>query len=175
MGRRINTILQACFFGISGVLPRDEAIEEIKKAIKKTYGKRGEAVVKKNFDAVDMALDYLFEVKVPDKVTSDFDILPPVPEDAPEFVREVLGKIIAREGDSLPVSALPNDGTYPTATTQYEKRNVTQEIPVWDEEQDDERSTRMRMSIRPGGLFCGNMKRRSSSSRRFRKKAMQVF
>jgi pyruvate-ferredoxin/flavodoxin oxidoreductase len=134
MGRRINTILQACFFGISGVLPREEAIAKIKEAIKKTYGKRGEAVVQRNYDAVDKALDHLHEVKVPDKATSDFDILPPVPEDAPEFVKDVLGKMIARDGNAIPVSMLPDDGTYPTATTQFEKRNIALEIPVWDEE-----------------------------------------
>jgi pyruvate-ferredoxin/flavodoxin oxidoreductase len=134
MGRRINTILQACFFGISGVLPKDEAIAKIKEAIKKTYGKRGEEVVKRNFDAVDKALDHLHEIKVPEKATSDFDILPPVPADAPEFVRDVLGKMIARDGDSIPVSMLPDDGTYPTGTTQFEKRNIALEIPVWDEE-----------------------------------------
>jgi pyruvate-ferredoxin/flavodoxin oxidoreductase len=134
MGRRINTILQACFFGISGVLPKDEAIAKIKEYIKKTYGKRGEEVVKRNYEAVDQALDHLHEVKVPDKATSDFDIIPPVPVDAPEFVRDVLGKMIARDGDSIPVSMLPNDGTYPTGTTQFEKRNIALEIPVWDQE-----------------------------------------
>jgi pyruvate-ferredoxin/flavodoxin oxidoreductase len=134
MGRRINTILQACFFGISGVLPREEAIKEIKKAIKKTYGKRGEAVVKKNYDAVDAALAFLHEVQVPDKITSDFDMRLPVPEEAPEFVQNVTAKMILREGDSLPVSALPVDGTYPSGTTKWEKRNIALEIPVWDEE-----------------------------------------
>ncbi|MEN8242661.1 MAG: pyruvate:ferredoxin (flavodoxin) oxidoreductase, partial [Chloroflexota bacterium] len=134
MGRRINTILQACFFGISGVLPKDEAIAKIKEAIKKTYGKRGEEVVQRNYDAVDKALDHLHEIKVPDKATSDFDILPPVPVDSPEFVREVLGKMIARDGDSIPVSMLPDDGTYPTGTTQFEKRNIALDIPVWDDE-----------------------------------------
>ncbi len=134
MGRRINTILQACFFGISGVLPRDEAIAEIKKAIKKTYGKRGEAVVKKNYEAVDAALAYLHEVEVPGEVTSDFDMRPPVPAEAPDFVQQVTARMILREGDSLPVSALPVDGTYPSGTTKWEKRNIALEIPVWDEE-----------------------------------------
>jgi pyruvate-ferredoxin/flavodoxin oxidoreductase len=134
MGRRINTILQACFFGISGVLPKDEAIAQIKQAIEKTYGIRGEEVVQRNFEAVDRALDHMYEVVVPDKATSDFDILPPVPAEAPDFVRDVLGKMIARDGDSIPVSMLPDDGTYPTATTQFEKRNIALEIPVWDEE-----------------------------------------
>ena len=134
MGRRINTVLQACFFAISGVLPKDEAIAQIKKAIKKTYGQRGEEVVKRNYAAVDMALDHMHKVSVPDKATADSDILPPVPEDSPEFVKEVIGTIISRNGDSLPVSKMPIDGTFPTATTQYEKRNIALEIPVWDEE-----------------------------------------
>ncbi|MFN3309548.1 MAG: pyruvate:ferredoxin (flavodoxin) oxidoreductase, partial [Anaerolineales bacterium] len=112
MGGRINTVMQTCFFAISGVLPREEAIEQIKKAIRKTYGKRGEAVVQKNFEAVDMTLEYLHEMKVPDKVTSQLTRKPPVPPEAPEFVRNVLGKMIALEGDSLPVSAFPVDGTY---------------------------------------------------------------
>jgi pyruvate-ferredoxin/flavodoxin oxidoreductase len=132
MGRRINTVLQACFFAISGVLPKDEAIAEIKKAIKKTYGKRGEEIVQRNYAAVDMALDHLHQVTVPSEVTSDSDILPPVPVDSPEFVQEVVGTIIARDGNSIPVSKLPVDGTYPTATTQFEKRNIALEIPVWD-------------------------------------------
>jgi pyruvate-ferredoxin/flavodoxin oxidoreductase len=132
MGKRINTIMQTCFFAISGVLPREQAIEEIKKAIKKTYGKRGQAVVQRNFAAVDSALEHLHRVETPDKVSSDFTRRPPVPQEAPEFVQDVLGTIIAREGDSLPVSAFPADGTYPTGTTKWEKRNITLEIPVWD-------------------------------------------
>ena len=134
MGVRINTIMQTCFFAISGVLPRDEAIAAIKKSIEKTYGRRGEAVVKKNFAAVDAALDHLHEVKVPGRVTSTFDLRPPVPKEAPEFVQKTLAKIIANDGDSLPVSAFPVDGTFPTATTQWEKRNIALEIPVWDTE-----------------------------------------
>ncbi len=134
MGRRINTVMQACFFAISGVLPRDEAITQIKKAIKKTYGKRGQAIVEKNYAAVDAALNYLHEVAVPGRITSEFDRRPPVPAEAPEFVREVTARIIAREGDELPVSALPADGTYPVGTTRWEKRNIALEIPVWDEE-----------------------------------------
>ena len=134
MGRRINTVLQACFFAISGVLPKDEAIAEIKKAIKKTYGSRGEEVVQRNYAAVDMALDHLYQVKVPATVTANSDILPPVPADSPLFVKEVIGTIISRDGDTIPVSKLPVDGTYPTATTQYEKRNISLEIPVWDNE-----------------------------------------
>jgi pyruvate-ferredoxin/flavodoxin oxidoreductase len=133
MGGRINTVMQTCFFAISGVLPREEAIAAIKHAIEKTYGRRGEAVVKKNFAAVDAALDHLHEVKVPAEVSSSFDLRPPVPAQAPEFVREVLGKMIEGEGDALPVSALPVDGTFPSATAQWEKRNIALEIPVWDE------------------------------------------
>jgi len=132
MGQRINTIMQTCFFAISGVLPQEQAIEEIKKSIKKTYGKRGEAVVQKNYDAVDMTLANLHEVKVPGKVTSGFSRRPPVPAEAPEFVRDVLGKIILGDGDSLPVSAMPVDGTFPVATTMWEKRNIALEIPVWE-------------------------------------------
>ena len=132
MGHRINTIMQTCFFAISGVLPKDEAIEEIKKSIEKSYGKRGEAVIQKNYAAVDSSLKNLHKVDVPEKVTSEKTIRPPVTPDAPEFVQDVLGTIIRGEGDSLPVSAMPNDGTYPTATTQYEKRNIALEIPVWD-------------------------------------------
>jgi pyruvate-ferredoxin/flavodoxin oxidoreductase len=132
MGGRINTIMQTCFFAISGVLPRDRAIEEIKRTIKKTYGKRGEAVVKANFEAVDQTLANLHEVKVPAKATSTLTRRPPISVAAPKFVREVLGPMLALDGDSLPVSALPVDGTFPTGTTQWEKRNITLEIPVWE-------------------------------------------
>ena len=132
MGRRINTIMQTCFFAISGILPRDEAIAAIKYTIQKTYGKRGESVVQRNYEAVDKTLANLYEVKVPEKVTSKWNILPPVPAEAPKFVREVLGEIVAGRGDKLPVSAFPVDGTFPTATTQWEKRNIALEIPVWE-------------------------------------------
>jgi pyruvate-ferredoxin/flavodoxin oxidoreductase len=132
MGGRINTIMQTCFFAISGVLPREQAIAEIKHAIQKTYGKRGEAVVQRNFEAVDQTLENLHEVKVPEKATSKLTRRPSVPTEAPEFVREVLGVIVAGDGDSLPVSVFPVDGTYPTGTTQWEKRNITLEIPVWE-------------------------------------------
>ena len=132
MGNRINTVMQTCFFALSGVLPQEEAIEAIKDAIRKTYGGRGEAIVEKNFAAVDAALEQLHEVELPEAVTSDFDRRPPVPVKAPSFVQEVTGAIIAGEGDLLPVSALPQDGTYPTGTTKWEKRNLAQEIPVWD-------------------------------------------
>jgi pyruvate-ferredoxin/flavodoxin oxidoreductase len=134
MGIRINTIMQTCFFAISGVLPRDEAINKIKESIKKTYGKRGEAVVQANFNAVDQSLANLYEVKVPQKATSSLHVRPPVSDKAPEFVRDVLGPMMVYEGDNLPVSALPEDGTYPSGTTQWEKRNVTLEIPVWEPE-----------------------------------------
>ncbi|HXJ79513.1 MAG TPA: pyruvate:ferredoxin (flavodoxin) oxidoreductase [Candidatus Methylomirabilis sp.] len=133
MGGRINTVMQTCFFAISGVLPRGEAIAAIKHAIEKTYGKRGEAVVKKNWDAVDAALAHLHEVPVPDRVTSTKDVRWSVPVEAPEFVRKVTAPMIAGEGDRLPVSALPVDGTYPTGTTRWEKRAIALEIPVWDE------------------------------------------
>ena len=134
MGTRINTVMQTCFFAISGVLPRDEAIAQIKKAIKKTYGKRGDAVVEKNYAAVDAALAHLHEVKTPDHVTAKFDILPSIPKQAPAFVRDVLGAMAAGKGDLLPVSALPPGGTFPTGTAKWEKRNIAQFIPVWDEE-----------------------------------------
>ncbi|HET7853911.1 MAG TPA: pyruvate:ferredoxin (flavodoxin) oxidoreductase [Candidatus Methylomirabilis sp.] len=132
MGGRINTVMQPCFFVLSGVLPRDEAIAAIKTAIVKTYGKLGEAVVQKNIDAVDRALDHLHEVRVPAEVTSAFDLRPPVPAEAPDFVRNVTAKMIARQGDDLPVSALPIDGTYPSGTAKWEKQNIALEIPVWD-------------------------------------------
>jgi pyruvate-ferredoxin/flavodoxin oxidoreductase len=134
MGGRINTIMQTCFFAISGVLPREEAIKEIKKSIQATYGKRGEAVVQQNFAAVDATLEHLFEVKVPGKVTSQFSRRKPVPNAAPEFVKNVLGEIILGNGDNIPVSAFPVDGTYPMGTTQWEKRNLALEIPVWEPE-----------------------------------------
>jgi pyruvate-ferredoxin/flavodoxin oxidoreductase len=133
MGSRINTIMQTCFFAISGVLPREEAIEQIKLSIKKTYGRRGEAVVQKNFAAVDATLAKLHEVTVPDQATSRIEMKPAVSPQAPEFVRNVLGTIYEGKGDVLPVSAFPVDGTFPTATAQWEKRNIALDIPVWDE------------------------------------------
>jgi pyruvate-ferredoxin/flavodoxin oxidoreductase len=134
MGSRINTVMQTCFFAISNVLPREQAIAAIKDAIQKTYGKRGEAVIAKNFAAVDKTLDNLFEVKTPSQASSSFDLRPPVPSQAPEFVRDVLGPMIQGEGNALPVSKLPVDGTYPSGTAQWEKRNIAQEIPEWDKE-----------------------------------------
>lgn len=132
MGSRTNTIMQTCFFAISGILPQETAIEAIKNSIVKSYMKKGQAVVDKNIKAVDETLANLHEVRIPEKATSAFDILPPVADDAPEFVKDVLGPMMVMEGDSLPVSALPEDGTFPTATTQYEKRNIAIDIPVWD-------------------------------------------
>ncbi len=134
MGSRVNTIMQACFFAISGVLPREQAIAAIKKAIQETYGKRGDAVVQKNFAAVDAALAHLHEVKVPATVSATFDMLPAVSPKAPQIVRDVLGTIITGNGDLLPVSAMPIDGTFPTGTAMWEKRNIAKEIPVWDEQ-----------------------------------------
>jgi pyruvate-ferredoxin/flavodoxin oxidoreductase len=134
MGSRINTVMQTCFFAISGVLPRDRAIQAIKDAVRETYGKRGEAVVQKNFAAVDHALGRLHPVEVPKQVRNGFEILPPVPKEAPVFVRDVLGTIIQGRGDELPVSAMPVDGTFPTGTAKWEKRNIAQQIPVWDED-----------------------------------------
>jgi pyruvate-ferredoxin/flavodoxin oxidoreductase len=132
MGRRINTVMQTCFFALSGVLPKDEAIAHIKKAITKSYGKRGQEVIDQNFAAVDAALAHLHQVEVPLEATSTFDRQPIVPETAPAFVREVTARMIAGDGNSLPVSALPVDGTYPSGTSRWEKRNITDEIPVWE-------------------------------------------
>ena len=132
MGGRMNTIMQTAFFAISGILPREAAIAEIKHAIEKSYGKRGEAVVQMNFEAVDATVANLYEVNVPAEVTSKTTRRLPVPKEAPEFVRDVLGQIINSDGDNIPVSAFPVDGTFPTGTTQWEKRNLSLEIPVWD-------------------------------------------
>ncbi len=136
MGQRINTIMQACFFAISNILPKDEAIAQIKNAIKKTYSKKGDAIVQKNFAAVDASLAHLHKVNYPSEVTSTFNRLLPVPADAPEFIQKVTGEIIADRGNELPVSAFSEvvDGTWPTGTTQYEKRCIATEIPVWDPE-----------------------------------------
>jgi len=134
MGVRINTIMQTCFFAISGVLPREEAIQKIKDSIKKTYGNRGEAVVKQNYKAVDATIENLHHVEIPERVTSEFDLSPIVPSRAPEFVRKVTASMIAGRGDSLPVSAFPADGTYPVGTAQWEKRNIALDVPVWESE-----------------------------------------
>jgi pyruvate-ferredoxin/flavodoxin oxidoreductase len=125
--------MQVCFFAISGILPREEAIDEIKKSIRKTYGKKGEEIVKMNIQAVNTTLENLFEVKVPDKVTATFDLRPSVPDNAPDFIKNVEGEIIAGRGDDIPVSAFPKDGTWPNSSTRWEKRNIALEIPVWDE------------------------------------------
>ncbi len=139
MGGRVNTIMQTAFFAISGVLPREQAIEEIKRSIKKTYGKRGEAVVQQNYRAVDETVSNLYEVDLGHligangaPVLSQLRRRPSVPEAAPEFVRDVLGVMIAGEGDNLPVSKLPMDGTYPSGTARWEKRNIALEVPQWE-------------------------------------------
>ena len=134
MGSRVNTIMQTCFFAISGILPKDEAIEQIKKAIKKTYGSKGEEVVKKNFEAVDQTLANLFKIDVPAKTTSTIELPPIVSAKAPAYVKEVLGKMMEGKGDEIPVSQMPVDGTFPTATTMWEKRNIALEVPAWDSE-----------------------------------------
>ncbi len=132
MGVRINTIMQTCFFAISGVLPKDEAIVAIKGAIKKAYGKKGQDVVEKNYNAVDQTLAHLQEVAIPSTATSTIEKPPVVSAAAPEFVQTVTAPIIAGCGDDLPVSKMPEDGTYPTGTTKWEKRNVALEVPVWE-------------------------------------------
>ena len=133
MGARVNTIMQTCFFAISGVLPREAAIEAIKNSIKKTYGKKGDQIVQQNFAAVDQTLANLFEVKVPARVTSTIAMPPLVSPKAPAFVKEVTAQIMGGFGDLIPVSRMPADGTYPTGTAQWEKRNIALEIPVWDQ------------------------------------------
>ena len=134
LGKRTNTILQTCFFAISGVLPKDEAIQKIKEAIVKSYSKKGEAVVKMNFNAVDKSLENLQKVEYPKAVSSTTELKPMMTGTDDPFVLEVLGKILAGKGDELPVSAFPVDGTFPTGTTQYEKRGIADFIPVWDGE-----------------------------------------
>ena len=134
MSRRINTVMQTCFFALSGVLPRDEAIAQIKQAIKKTYGKRGEAIVQKNYEAVDSALAHLHAVDVPALVGGGQRAAHAVPDRSPRFVQDVTSMLMAGMGDELPVSAMPVGGVYPTGTAQYEKRNLALEIPVWDEQ-----------------------------------------
>jgi pyruvate-ferredoxin/flavodoxin oxidoreductase len=134
MGRRTNTIMQTCFFAISGILPREEAIEKIKSAIKKTYGAKGDEIVRLNFEAVDGTLANLHEIKVPAKVNATFTRPPTVSADAPDLVRRVTALMLEGKGDLLPVSAFPPDGTWPTGTTRWEKRNIAIDIPVWDDE-----------------------------------------
>ena len=132
MGTRINTIMQTCFFAISGVLPRDEAIARIKHTIEKTYAKRGAEVVKRNFDAVDATLAHLQQVAVPTVPIASYRIPPPAPY-VPAFVKQVTAVMLANHGDQLPVSAFPIDGTWPVGTSKWEKRNLAADIPVWDE------------------------------------------
>jgi len=134
MGVRINTIMQTCFFAISNIFPQATAIGMIKDSIKKTYGAKGDKIVQMNFDAVDKTVANLFEVKVPDQITSKLQLQPSVSGNAPDFVKEVTAKIIAGEGDLLPVSKMPIDGTFPLTTTRWEKRNIALDVPVWDVE-----------------------------------------
>lgn len=132
LGNRINTIMQTCFFAISRVLPREEAIRRIKHAIEKTYAKRGAAVVQRNFEAVDATLAHLHEVAVPGSPSASRRLTPLIPETAPDFVKRVTALMLANQGDRLPVSAFPLDGTWPTGTAKWEKRNIASEIPLWD-------------------------------------------
>jgi pyruvate-ferredoxin/flavodoxin oxidoreductase len=132
MGSRMNTILQTCFFAISKVLPRDEAIEAIRQSIRDTYGKKGDEIVQQNLRAVDATLAHMFEVAIPEKVTSQIEMPPAFAAGAPKFERDVLSVIYAGHGDDLPVSAFPVDGTFPTGTAKWEKRNIALEIPAWD-------------------------------------------
>ena len=133
MGRRTNTVLQTCFFALSGVLPQDEAIKQIKKAIEKTYGKKGEQIVKMNYAAVDAALAGLHEVKIPaEEDATAVASVPPSYSHAPEFVQKITARLLAEEGDLMPVSAIPLDGCWPTGTARFEKRNIALEIPQWD-------------------------------------------
>ncbi|HEX2684707.1 MAG TPA: pyruvate:ferredoxin (flavodoxin) oxidoreductase, partial [Ferruginibacter sp.] len=132
MSSRINTIMQTCYFALSGVLPKEEAIGQIKHAIEKTYTKKGKAVVEKNFKAVDATLENLFKVNVPDQTTSASGILAVVGTDAPDFVKDVTSMMMSGHGDELPVSKMSVDGTYPSGTTKWEKRNISDQVPVWE-------------------------------------------
>jgi pyruvate-ferredoxin/flavodoxin oxidoreductase len=132
MGNRINTVMQPCFFQLAGVLPADEAIARIKAGVEATYGRRGRSVVERNFAAIDGALAALHHVEVPVAVAGDRHMAVTVPDDAPDFVKQVTAVLMAGDGDLLPVSALPVDGTFPTGTSRYEKRAIAQEIPIWD-------------------------------------------
>ncbi len=134
LGNRVNTVLQPCFLALSGVLPEEEAIAAVKEAIRRTYGKRGELVLERNYAAVDMALDALSEVKVPGRADSGRGMPAAVPADAPQFVRDVTGPMIAGLGDTLPVSAFPPDGTFPVGTARWERRGIAHEVPAWDPE-----------------------------------------
>jgi pyruvate-ferredoxin/flavodoxin oxidoreductase len=132
MGKRINTIMQTCFFAISGVLPQKDAITAIKHAVEKTYGKKGQRIVELNFKAIDETLAGLYSVPLPTKVSSLFDIASRIADASPDFIRRVTGEIIAGRGDALPVSVMPVDGAFPTGTAAFEKRNLALEIPVWE-------------------------------------------
>jgi pyruvate-ferredoxin/flavodoxin oxidoreductase len=134
MGRRINTIMQTCFFAISGILPKDEAIAHIKQAVKKTYGKKGQKLLDRNYAAIDATLAGLYEVQVPGQVSSTFERPPVVPANAPDFVQNVTATLIAGRGNELPVSLMPPDGTWPTGTTRFEKRNIALELPKWEDD-----------------------------------------
>ncbi|MEI6219660.1 MAG: 2-oxoacid:acceptor oxidoreductase family protein, partial [bacterium] len=131
LGSRINTIMQTCFFAISGVVPADVAIDALKKAVRKTYGRKGEEVVQKNFQAIDAALAAMHKCKVPSKPAGKVSMPPTVPVGSPEFVKNITARMMRLEGDSMPVSAMPIDGTWPTGTTKYEKRNIGIEVPQW--------------------------------------------
>ena len=133
MGKRINTIMQTCFFSISGVLPHDEAISAIKNAVEETYGRKGKRLIELNFKAIDETLAHLQQIKIPQKPVPSFDLGSPVVDSAPDFVKKVTGEIIAGRGDQIPVSLLPDDGTYPLGTAAYEKRNLALELPELDE------------------------------------------
>ncbi|WP_296824645.1 pyruvate:ferredoxin (flavodoxin) oxidoreductase [Sulfurovum sp.] len=132
MGRRINTVMQTCFFAISGILEKDEAIAKIKASIEKTYGKKGKQIVAMNNQAVDNTLANLFKVDVPEQPSGNIPMRPLVKGDYDEFVEKITAKLIAGEGDEIPVSAMPDDGTWPSGTTQYQKRSTALEVPVWD-------------------------------------------
>jgi pyruvate-ferredoxin/flavodoxin oxidoreductase len=132
MNGRINTIMQTCYFALSGVLPKAEAIEQIKHAIEKTYSKKGKAVVDKNFEAVDATLANLYEVTVPAKASSIAEMLAVVGADAPDFVKDVTARMMSGHGDELPVSKMSVDGTYPSGTTKWEKRNISDQVPLWE-------------------------------------------
>lgn len=132
MGGRINTPMQSCFFALAGLMPREEAIEHMKAAIRKSYGKRGETIVEQNFAAIDMALERLQEVEVPTEATGRKHLRPPVASNESEFVNRVTAAIIEGRGDYLPVSAMNGDGTFPTGTAKFEKRSIAAEIPIWD-------------------------------------------
>ena len=133
MGKRINTIMQTCFFSISGILPKERAVSSIKQAVEKTYGKKGKRLVDFNFKAIDETLENLYEVKFPEAVASELILQNNIPETAPDFIKQVTGEIIAGRGDQIPVSLFPADGSYPTGSAAYEKRNLALEIPVLDE------------------------------------------